>query len=91
MFGSLGVPELVVIIVILLMLTSPVVLGWVVFSKTGLPGALSLIALVPIVGFLVVVCILAFTEWPIERELRLLRQGRTAGYRPGVTSVAPSV
>lgn len=77
MFGSLGFPELIIIMMVTLIMGAiPVALGWVVFSKTGLPGALSLIALFPVVGILVVVCILAFTEWPIEREVRLLRQGR---------------
>jgi hypothetical protein len=79
MFGSLGVPELIIVMMMLLIMGAiPVVLGWVVFSKTGMPGALSLIALIPGVGLLVVLCILAFAEWPIQRELRLLGQGRTA-------------
>jgi hypothetical protein len=80
MFGSIGVPELIIVMMMMLMMLMmgaiPVALGWVVLSKTGLPGALSLIALVPVVGFLGVLCVLAFAEWPIQRELRLLKEGR---------------
>jgi len=45
---------------------------WKIFSKTGNSGALSLLMLVPLVGIGVWLW-LAFSEWPIERELAALK------------------
>jgi len=42
---------------------------WRIFKKTGQNGAMSLITLIPGVGILVVLCILAFGRWPIETEV----------------------
>jgi uncharacterized membrane protein YhaH (DUF805 family) len=38
-------------------------LFWRIFTKAGMSGAMSLIILVPGVGGLIVLCILAFGEW----------------------------
>jgi amino acid transporter len=46
---------------------------WRIVSKAGYNGALSLLALVPIVN-IVMLCIFAFSEWPIQKELNQLRQ-----------------
>ena len=43
-------------------------LWWRIFSKVGYSGALGLLILVPF-GNLIVLCILAFSQWPIRREL----------------------
>ena len=40
-------------------------LFWRIFTKAGLAGPLALIAIVPGVGPLVVLCILAFSEWKV--------------------------
>jgi len=45
---------------------------WKVASKAGYPGWYSLGFLVPCLN-LVLLILFAFTEWPIERELRELR------------------
>lgn len=37
---------------------------WRIFTKAGMNGALSLLMLVPGVGVLIVVCLLAFGDWP---------------------------
>lgn len=42
---------------------------WMIFSKAGYPGALSLTMLIPFVGFLVL-RYLAFTEWPIHKKMK---------------------
>ena len=42
-----------------------VYLIWRVFAKAGLPGPLSLLILVPGFGALIVLCILAFSEWKV--------------------------
>ncbi len=38
-------------------------LFWRIFSKAGMSGALSFLILIPGVGGLVVLCILAFADW----------------------------
>ncbi|MHC4510651.1 MAG: hypothetical protein ACYTAO_17135 [Planctomycetota bacterium] len=43
-----------------------------IFSKAGYCWAFGLLALVPF-GILIMVLILAFSDWPIRRELRALK------------------
>ena len=50
-----------------------VIIYWRIFSKAGFSGALGLLMLVPIAN-IVMLCILAFAEWPIYQELNMLRQ-----------------
>ena len=50
-----------------------IIVWWRIFSKAGYSGALSLLIFVPIAN-IVMLCILAFAEWPILRELNQLRQ-----------------
>lgn len=40
---------------------------WRICRRAGFPPALSLIAVVPLLGFLIVAGILAFAEWPVSR------------------------
>jgi uncharacterized membrane protein YhaH (DUF805 family) len=40
-------------------------LFWRIFTKAGLSGPLSLLILIPAVGWIIVVCILAFSEWRV--------------------------
>ncbi len=40
-------------------------LFWRIFTKAGLAGPLSLLVLVPGIGVLIVLCILAFSEWRV--------------------------
>ena len=63
-----------------------VVIAWRIVGKTGHPGALGLLALVPLVN-MIFALYLAFSEWPIERELRALRAGAMppGGVYPGAT------
>ena len=42
---------------------------WMIFSKAGYPGALSLTMLIPFVGFLALLY-LAFAEWPIHKKMK---------------------
>ncbi len=44
-----------------------------IFSKTGYSWALGLLILVPIAN-IVMLFVLAFAEWPIQRELRSYKQ-----------------
>ena len=40
-----------------------------VFSKAGFPKYFGLLLLVPVINFIAIYA-LAFTEWPIEKEMR---------------------
>ena len=44
-----------------------------IFSKAGFCWALGLLMLVPIVN-IIMAFVLAFADWPIQKELRLLKQ-----------------
>jgi uncharacterized membrane protein YhaH (DUF805 family) len=41
---------------------------WRIFTRAGYSGALSLLLLIPGLGQIIVVCILAFGDWPINRQ-----------------------
>ncbi|HEY3364431.1 MAG TPA: hypothetical protein VGK74_05210 [Symbiobacteriaceae bacterium] len=45
---------------------------WRIFTKAGYSGALSLLMIVPLANF-IMPFVLAFSEWPIEKELNMLR------------------
>jgi hypothetical protein len=42
---------------------------WRIFKKTGQSGAMSMLLLIPGVGLLIVLCLLAFGKRPIETEV----------------------
>jgi len=48
-------------------------IAWRITARTGHPGALGLLYFVPIAN-LVFLLILAFGEWPIQRELNTLKE-----------------
>src|SRR5258706_15685834 len=56
-----------------------VIVYWRIFAKAGYSGALGLLMFVPIAN-IVMLCILAFGEWPIYRELNQLRQMAAGRY-----------
>ena len=62
---------------------------WRIFAKAGYSGALSLLNLVPGVGPLICVVILAFGRWPIEDQLAALQAGRPYTPSPPGTAVIP--
>ena len=68
-----------------------VVIYWKIFSKAGYSGAMGLLMFVPIAN-IVVLCILAFGEWPIYKELNYLRQQAVRGqqYPPSPQQYPPS-
>jgi hypothetical protein len=70
MIAAFGV---VYCIVALALIAFAVIVYWKIFSKAGYSGALSLLMFVPIAN-IVMLCILAFSEWPVLRELNMLRQ-----------------
>jgi hypothetical protein len=53
-------------LIILIYVAIIVVPCWRIVSKAGYPGALSLLALVPLVN-IILLWVFAFVRWPIER------------------------
>ena len=49
----------------LLIVAFIIFLFWRVFSRAGMPGALGLIVLVPVIGWVICLCVLAFAEWKV--------------------------
>jgi hypothetical protein len=74
---------LISIIVSLVGIIFAVIIYWRIFAKAGYSGALGLLMFVPIAN-IVMLCILAFAEWPIYKELNYLRQMAARGpqYQP---------
>ena len=65
--GAIGVPELLIVGFFMFLGGVVVVLPfWMIFSKAGFPGWMSLTQLIPIVN-VVALFYLAFAEWPIHR------------------------
>ena len=71
--GILGGAAIFAVIFGLAVFVFAIIIYWRIVSKAGYNGALSLLLLIPVVN-LVMLCIFAFGEWPIQRELNQLRQ-----------------
>jgi hypothetical protein len=64
---------------------------YLIIKKTGYNPWLSLLILIPGLGGLIIIIMLAFTEWPIQREVRELRTRLGGGgYNPGPFPPGPS-
>jgi uncharacterized protein YacL len=74
MSGTLVIVGLVSILIGLL-------INFMIFKRTGMNPWLCLLMLVPIANFVMLI-ILAFTEWPIQRQARTLRAQAGAGTYP---------
>lgn len=62
LMASMGV---VIVCIWFIILAFMVFLFWRVFTKAGMAGPLGLIALVPGFGWLICLCILAFSDWRV--------------------------
>ncbi|MBM4020007.1 MAG: hypothetical protein FJ288_17080 [Planctomycetes bacterium] len=60
-------------LVVLALVVFAIICWWRIFSRAGYSGALALLLLVPF-GELIMLCILAFGNWPALSELARLRQ-----------------
>ncbi|HET6331260.1 MAG TPA: hypothetical protein VFF76_10790 [Holophagaceae bacterium] len=58
----------VIMILILAILAFQIYLFWRIFSKAGYSGAMSLLILIPGIGAIIVLCILAFGNWPVLKD-----------------------
>ena len=52
------------LVVILAMVIFPIFCFWRIFAKAGYNGAMALLCLIPGIGMIIVLCILAFSTWP---------------------------
>ncbi len=69
--GDIGlIVAIVVGVVVLLFLFS---IWWKIFKKAGYSGALGLLMYIPIIN-IIMLLILAFSKWPIQRQLEQLQQ-----------------
>ena len=82
MLRTIGLPELLIVLIV--GGSFIVVPFWKIFSKAGYPGILSVAMLVPILN-VAMWFFLGFSEWPVLRELKALRQGTTPPIPPPVT------
>jgi hypothetical protein len=80
-FGGLGATFWACYAIFLILaLVFAVVIYWKLFSKAGYSGWLSLLMFIPLVNFGMLI-FLAFSDWPVLKELRDLR-ARVGGYGP---------
>jgi len=68
---------LFVIAISLIVFIFGLIINWRMAAKAGYAGALSLLLLIPLVNIIIII-LFAFSEWPIQRELRAARGVRTA-------------
>jgi hypothetical protein len=81
------------VIVICAVLAFTIWVYWRIFTKAGYNGAMSLLNLIPGVGPLIVLLVLAFGRWPIEDQLAAQQGGVAPTMPPPAppgTSVMPT-
>ncbi len=71
--GILGGAVIFAVIFSLAILVFTIIIYWRIVSKAGYNGAWCLVAFVPILN-IIMLCVFAFSEWPIRQELNQLRQ-----------------
>jgi len=76
------------LVVGLISLIFGIIIWWRIFSKAGYSGARSLLLFIPIVN-LIIIIMLAFSEWPIQSELKQLRQMTGRGGPGGAFPSSP--
>jgi len=87
--GAIAAMSGVIIICALVVLAFTVLVYFMIFQRTGMNPWLSLLMLVPIANFIMLI-ILAFTEWPVQREVRALRAQLSGGtLYPGTAAPPP--
>ena len=65
-FAGMGMGAVLFVFLLFLAIAAFFVyLVWRIFAKAGLPGPLGLLWLVPGIGWIIALCILAFSEWKV--------------------------
>jgi hypothetical protein len=74
---QVGIPELMILLIVVVtgvcMAAVMIIPYWKIYTKTGQPGAMALLQLIPLVN-IIMLYVLAFSEWPLEREIRSAKQ-----------------
>ena len=79
------------LIFMLIFLVILVGIYYLIIKKTGYNPWLSLLVLIPGLGGLIIIIMLAFTEWPVQREIRELRARGGGGFGSGDFPPGPTV
>ncbi len=75
-------------IIILVLFLFSLLVNFMIFRRTGMNPWLSLLMLVPIANFIMLL-VLAFTEWPVQRALRMCRAQSAGGGFGGMSYPPP--
>ena len=88
--AALAAFGLIYAIVVLVMIAFYVFVAYMIVNRAGYNPWLSLLILVPLVNF-VMLLIFAFSEWPVQKENRMLRAQLAGGGAPypGTTYAPP--
>jgi hypothetical protein len=70
-----GVLVVLYIMVIAVIVAVTVLVWWKICKKAGFSGWLGLLMIVPIAN-IVLPLVIAFSDWPVLKELRALKQGQ---------------
>ena len=82
LFAGLGIGALLFAVLFAFGLVAFFVyLVWRIFAKAGLPGPLALLWLLPGIGWIIALCILAFSEWKVV-PARTAYDGLAPAYPP---------
>ena len=74
MFGGLGLAELIIIAIVFTFAVLTLIPWFFIYRKAGYHPAMGCLMFLPLVN-VVMLFVLAFSDWPIETELRNLRAG----------------
>jgi hypothetical protein len=64
MAGLAAAGCMVWLVLLLAMVIFPIFCFWRIFAKAGYNGAMALLCLIPGIGMIIVLCLLAFGTWP---------------------------
>src|SRR5215467_10541404 len=64
-----GLAEFVIIVAVVLSVWA----YWRIFAKAGYPGAMGILMVIPLLN-VIMLFFLAFSEWPVLKELKALRE-----------------
>jgi hypothetical protein len=71
---SLGTPELIILIIIALIMVVSILPWFFIYRKAGYHPAMGCLMFIPIAN-VIMLFVLAFSQWPIERDLQNARSG----------------
>ncbi len=87
----LGAFFLVYVLVVLAIVAVTIWIFWRILSRAGFNGALAFLVLIPGVGALIPLLMLAFGRWPIEDQLAALQAAQPAmGHAPNPYAGPPA-